>query len=80
MAVPASAAPSAPPLSPPFSGQQVHILRGNYLWQIARNLFGAGHAYSYIYNENRDQIRDPDLIYPGQIFAIPVSEPADRTP
>ena len=63
-----------------ISGQQVHILRGNYLWQIARNLFGAGHAYSYIYNENRDQIRDPDLIYPGQIFAIPVSEPADRTP
>lgn len=61
-----------------ISGQQVHILRGNYLWQIARNLFGAGHAYSYIYNENRDQIRDPDLIYPGQIFAIPVTEQADR--
>lgn len=63
-----------------ISAQQVHILRGNYLWQIARNLFGAGHAFSYIYNENQDQIRDPDLIYPGQIFSIPVARTTDRAP
>ena len=63
-----------------ISAQQVHVLRGNYLWQIARNLFGAGHAFSYIYNENQDQIRDPDLIYPGQIFAIPVARTTDRVP
>jgi nucleoid-associated protein YgaU len=44
---------------------------GNSLWRIARRTYGEGLRYSVIYEANRQQIRDPDLIYPGQVFAIP---------
>jgi nucleoid-associated protein YgaU len=44
---------------------------GNSLWRIARRSYGVGLRYTVIYEANRSQIRDPDLIYPGQVFAIP---------
>ncbi len=44
---------------------------GNSLWRIARRTLGKGVRYTVIYEANRDQIRDPDLIYPGQIFVVP---------
>jgi len=44
---------------------------GNSLWRIARRSYGVGPRYTVIYEANRAQIRDPDLIYPGQVFAIP---------
>jgi len=44
---------------------------GNSLWRIARRSYGAGLRYTVIYQANRAQIRNPDLIYPGQVFAIP---------
>lgn len=47
------------------------VQRGNNLWKIARSYYGEGVRYSLIYEANRDAIRDPDLIYPGQIFTIP---------
>ena len=54
------------------------------LWRIARRAYGAGVRYTVIYEANREQIRDPNLIYPGQVFAIPaaVAAPAasDNTP
>jgi LysM domain/Bacterial Ig domain len=50
---------------------QVVIQPGNNLWNIARQLYGSGYRYTTIYQANRDQIRDPDLIYPGQVFATP---------
>ena len=49
----------------------VVVQPGNSLWRIARRTFGRGIQYTVIYEANRDQIRDPDLIYPGQIFALP---------
>lgn len=49
---------------------------GNTLWGIAQQQLGDGIAYVQIYEANRDQIRNPDLIYPGQIFTIP--DAADR--
>lgn len=45
---------------------------GNSLWRIARRTLGGGIHYSEIYQANRDQIRDPNLIYPGQIFTVPL--------
>ncbi|MEZ5842004.1 MAG: LysM peptidoglycan-binding domain-containing protein [Hyphomicrobiales bacterium] len=51
-------------------------MRGDNLWRIARRLWGAGARYSTIYEANRGQIRDPDLIFPGQIFIIPGAEAA----
>ncbi|PCJ68275.1 MAG: peptidoglycan-binding protein LysM [Rhodobiaceae bacterium] len=50
---------------------QVVIQPGNNLWNIARQLYGTGYRYTVIYQANRDQIRDPNLIYPGQILVTP---------
>ena len=50
---------------------QVVIQPGNNLWSIARRLYGSGFRYTVIYEANKDQIRDPDLIYPGQVFTTP---------
>ena len=47
---------------------------GNSLWRIARRMYGDGLQYTLIYQANESQIRDPDLIYPGQIFRIPDSQ------
>jgi nucleoid-associated protein YgaU len=47
------------------------VKRGDSLWQISRQRYGAGTRYSTIYEANSDQIRDPDRIYPGQIFVVP---------
>lgn len=44
---------------------------GATLWAIAEENLGAGIFYVEVYEANRDLIRDPDLIYPGQIFRIP---------
>jgi nucleoid-associated protein YgaU len=53
------------------AGQQFVVQPGNSLWRIARRAYGEGLRYSVIYQANQSQIRDPDLIYPGQIFTIP---------
>jgi len=49
----------------------VIIRRGDTLWQIARRVYGRGVRYTTIYLANNDQISDPDLILPGQIFDVP---------
>lgn len=54
----------------------VVVQPGNSLWRIARRIYGDGVQHTVIFNANADQIRDPDLIYPGQIFIVP-GESAD---
>ncbi len=49
----------------------VTIQPGNTLWGLARSKFGRGILYVRVYEANRDRIQDPDLIFPGQIFAVP---------
>ena len=49
----------------------VIIQPGYTLWAVARKTYGFGMQYVRIYHANKDQIRDPDLIYPGQIFKLP---------
>ncbi|MCP1335614.1 LysM peptidoglycan-binding domain-containing protein [Futiania mangrovi] len=49
----------------------VVVQPGNSLWRIARHVYGQGIQYTVIYEANADQIRDPDLIFPGQIFKVP---------
>jgi nucleoid-associated protein YgaU len=44
---------------------------GDSLWRISRNTYGAGMRYAVVYRANRDQIRNPDRIYPGQVFVLP---------
>jgi hypothetical protein len=47
------------------------VSRGDSLWRISRLTYGAGTRYAVIYKANRGQIRNPNLIYPGQIFVVP---------
>ncbi|WP_416896582.1 MAG: LysM peptidoglycan-binding domain-containing protein [Minwuia sp.] len=54
-----------------LSEDQIIVQPGNSLWRIARRTYGAGVQYSVIYQANSDRIRDPDLIYPGQVFRLP---------
>lgn len=49
----------------------VIVQPGNSLWRIARNTYGSGLGFTTIYEANKDQIQDPDLIFPGQVFALP---------
>jgi len=50
---------------------RVVVQPGNSLWRIARRAYGRGAQYTIIYAANAAQIRNPDLIYPGQIFDVP---------
>ena len=50
---------------------RVVVQPGNSLWRIARRAYGSGAQYTIIFEANVDQIRDPDLIFPGQIFSVP---------
>jgi nucleoid-associated protein YgaU len=50
------------------------VSRGDSLWRISQLTYGAGTRYATIYKANREQIRNPNLIYPGQIFVIPNRE------
>ena len=47
------------------------IVPGDSLWKISRRTYGAGDRYTLIYGANQDQIRDPDLIHPGQVLVLP---------
>ncbi|TPJ45420.1 LysM peptidoglycan-binding domain-containing protein [Mesorhizobium sp. B2-7-1] len=49
----------------------VIIRRNDTLWRISRRVYGHGVRYSTIYLANKDQIRDPDRIWPGQVFKVP---------
>jgi nucleoid-associated protein YgaU len=44
---------------------------GNSLWRLARRTYGEGLRFSVIYEANKDRVRDPDLIYPGQVLSLP---------
>lgn len=61
----------AAPGSIDFAKGNVVVQPGNSLWRIARQLYGEGTRYMVIYGANKEQIRDPDMIYPGQVFALP---------
>lgn len=61
----------ASPVSGLADGTVVFVQPGNSLWRLARRTYGAGLRYTEIYEANKDQIRNPDLIYPGQVFVLP---------
>lgn len=50
---------------------RVTVQAGNSLWAIARDRYGEGRLYVQLFEANRDRIRDPDLIFPGQVFDLP---------
>jgi hypothetical protein len=75
IALPFERASAADALAAREAGRVV-VQPGNSLWRIARRLYGDGIQYTVIYQANREQIRDPDLIYPGQVFRAPQTDGA----
>jgi nucleoid-associated protein YgaU len=49
------------------------VVHGDSLWRISRKIFGHGIRYTLIYEANASQIRNPNLIYPGQVFVVPLN-------
>lgn len=61
--------------SPDLKEGRVVVQPKQTLWRIARIAYGQGVRYTVIYKANQDQIRNPDRIYPGQVFAVPSLAP-----
>jgi nucleoid-associated protein YgaU len=51
--------------------RRLTVVHGDSLWNIARAHYGEGWRYTVIFEANKNQIRDPNLIYPGQLFSLP---------
>lgn len=51
--------------------RQMRVARGDSLWTISQRMFGSGYRYTQIYEANANTIEDPDVIYPGQVLAVP---------
>lgn len=66
-----AATTTAPTAAPVPSITQVTVERGSTLWAIAREKYGEGLMYVRVFEANKDLIRNPDLIYPGQVFHLP---------
>jgi len=64
---PAAAEPAAEAAAP----ITITVQPGFTLWAIARDTYGDGVLYVQVFEANRDKIKDPDLIYPGQVFIVP---------
>lgn len=80
-------APAPAPAQPPVVAQQkdkpvagaavvsdlrtARVERGDSLWRISRTIYGEGLRYTQIYDANTNQIRNPDLIFPGQVLVVP---------
>lgn len=65
-----------PPSREMAAASSVTIRPGNCLWRIARRTYGRGIRYTVIFEANRDRIKDPNLIYPGQVFTLPAPDRA----
>jgi nucleoid-associated protein YgaU len=57
--------------APAPSGRSYTVVTGDSLSKIANQFYGDAQKWRKIYEANRDQIKNPDLIYPGQTFTIP---------
>jgi nucleoid-associated protein YgaU len=57
--------------SPGGSGGTYVVVEGDSLSKIAKRHYGNGAKWNRIYEANRDLIKNPDLIYPGQLLRIP---------
>ena len=78
---PTQLAAATPTTIPPDNGQPSAVVvpkiatttvsRGDSLWRISRLTYGVGTRFAVVYRANREQIRNPNLIYPGQVFVLP---------
>lgn len=58
--------------APKTTGKTHKVVKGDTLWAIAKKFYGNGSQYPKIANANKDKVKNPNLIYPGQVLTIPV--------
>lgn len=66
-----TAASNSPSVVTAPKGMMTTVSRGDSLWRLSQRAFGAGQRYAVIYRANMQRIRNPNLIYPGQVFVVP---------
>ena len=60
--------------APAAKAYEVYVVKsGDSLSKIAKKLYGDANKWRLIYEANTDQIKNPDLIHPGQILKIPAA-------
>jgi nucleoid-associated protein YgaU len=60
------------PRHPTVAGPMtVKVSQGDSLWRISREAYGTGSRYAIIFGANHNQTRNPNRIYPGQVFVVP---------
>jgi LysM repeat protein len=70
-----SPAPSASPADPVIESVQTKLVAaGHTLWALSQSYYGDPTRYPAIYEANRAQIRNPNVIFPGQVFVVPKSD------
>jgi nucleoid-associated protein YgaU len=57
--------------APPPAGKTYTVVKGDSLSKIAKQMYGNANQWKKIYEANKDTIKNPDLIYPGQVIKIP---------
>jgi nucleoid-associated protein YgaU len=62
---------TAVPIDGSRAGRTYTVIQGDSLSRIAKKQYGDANKWRTIYEANRDLIKNPDLIYPGQSFRIP---------
>jgi nucleoid-associated protein YgaU len=61
-------------LAPPKPKEQSYTVKsGDTLSKISKQFYGDANSYMRIFDANRDQLKDPNLIKPGQVLKIPAA-------
>ncbi len=61
-----------PVIAPPQPEKQFYtVKKGDYLSKISKEVYGNANKYNIIFEANKPMLKDPDLIYPGQVLVIP---------
>lgn len=64
-----------PVVAPPAPEKQFYtVKKGDYLSKIAKEVYGNANKYNVIFEANKPMLKDPNLIYPGQVLVIPPLE------
>ena len=68
---PAPAPAPAPAPTTPITGKTYTVVAGDCLWAISQRIYGTGTKWGELWNANASIIKNPRLIYPGQVIQIP---------